>query len=205
MILGVDQSSAQLLILNSQLSYLKGRYWQLTGLEAVTDKKTPRLHHNNGESSQCFPRKQVTTNSPPVQCSIIYFSYFYRLPLLKHTRLGARLCRTFSSGTETGTISTSPCLRSPGCFLTNNLSMLPWWTNFPGPDLALICSYFTGLTFSHFHNNNNNNNNNNNDSVWNYEEVHKILPDAVFITLLRDPVQCFESNYVYMGLQNIFQ
>ena len=42
-------------------------------------------------------------------------------------------------------------------------------------------------------------------SVWNYEEVHKILPDAVFITLLRDPVHCYESNYVYMGLQNIFK
>ena len=42
-------------------------------------------------------------------------------------------------------------------------------------------------------------------SIWNYEEVHKILPDAVFITLLRNPVQCYESNYVYMGLQNIFK
>ena len=46
---------------------------------------------------------------------------------------------------------------------------------------------------------------NDNYSVWNYEEVHKILPDAVFITLLRDPVHCYESNYVYMGLQNIFK
>ena len=35
--------------------------------------------------------------------------------------------------------------------------------------------------------------------------MHKILPDAVFITLLRDPVQCFESNYVYMGLQNAYR
>ena len=42
-------------------------------------------------------------------------------------------------------------------------------------------------------------------SVWNYDEVHKILPDAVFITLLRSPVNCYESNYVYMGLQNIFK
>ena len=42
-------------------------------------------------------------------------------------------------------------------------------------------------------------------SVWNYEEVHKILPDAVFLTLLRNPVQCYESNYVYMGLQNIYK
>ena len=46
---------------------------------------------------------------------------------------------------------------------------------------------------------------NSNYSVWNYEEVHKILPEAVFITLLRDPVHCFESNYVYMGLENIFK
>ena len=42
-------------------------------------------------------------------------------------------------------------------------------------------------------------------SVWNYPEVKKILPDAVYITLLRDPVNCYESNYVYMGLQNAFR
>ena len=87
MILGVDQSSAQLLILNSQLSYLKGRYWQLTGLEAVTDKKTPRLHHNNGESSQCFPRKQVTTNSPPVFHYLLFI--FLQIAFAKTHKTGS--------------------------------------------------------------------------------------------------------------------
>ena len=42
-------------------------------------------------------------------------------------------------------------------------------------------------------------------SVWNYQEVRKALPSAVYVSLLRDPVDCFESNYVYMGLQNIFK
>ncbi len=42
-------------------------------------------------------------------------------------------------------------------------------------------------------------------SVWNYAEVKKILPGAVYLTLLRDPVDCFESNYVYMGLQLVFK
>merc|ERR1712156_906301 len=38
-------------------------------------------------------------------------------------------------------------------------------------------------------------------SVWNYPEVKKVLPSAIYITLLRDPVNCYESNYVYMGLE----
>lgn len=38
-------------------------------------------------------------------------------------------------------------------------------------------------------------------SVWNYDEVRKVLPSALYVTLLREPVACFESNYVYMGLQ----
>lgn len=36
-------------------------------------------------------------------------------------------------------------------------------------------------------------------SRWNYAEVRKLIPEATFVTLLRDPVECFESNYVYMG------
>lgn len=39
-------------------------------------------------------------------------------------------------------------------------------------------------------------------SVWNYAELTKVLPSAVYVTLLRDPVDCYESNYVYMGLGN---
>jgi len=34
--------------------------------------------------------------------------------------------------------------------------------------------------------------------------VKVLLPDAVYVTLLRDPVSCFESNYVYMGLQTAY-
>jgi len=42
-------------------------------------------------------------------------------------------------------------------------------------------------------------------SIWNYNEVQKVLPSAVYITLLRDPVDCYESNYVYMGLQKSYK
>ena len=30
------------------------------------------------------------------------------------------------------------------------------------------------------------------------------MPTATFITILREPVDCFESNYVYMGLDKDF-
>ena len=33
----------------------------------------------------------------------------------------------------------------------------------------------------------------------------KLLPDALYITLLRNPVTCYESNYVYMGLEKAFK
>ncbi|XP_023339078.1 galactosylceramide sulfotransferase isoform X2 [Eurytemora carolleeae] len=42
-------------------------------------------------------------------------------------------------------------------------------------------------------------------SIWNYDEVKKILPSAIYITILRNPVDCYESNYVYMNLKNIFK
>ena len=42
-------------------------------------------------------------------------------------------------------------------------------------------------------------------SIWNYNEVKRILPSAVYVTLLRNPVDCFESNYVYMGLQKAYK
>jgi len=42
-------------------------------------------------------------------------------------------------------------------------------------------------------------------SVWNYEEVLRVLPSALYVTLLREPVACFESNYVYMGLQGVYE
>ena len=41
-------------------------------------------------------------------------------------------------------------------------------------------------------------------SNWNYNEVRRLLPNATFVTILRDPVACFESNFVYMGLQQDF-
>ncbi len=37
---------------------------------------------------------------------------------------------------------------------------------------------------------------------WNYTEVNKMVPGAQYITILRDPLWTFESNYVYMGAQN---
>ena len=36
-------------------------------------------------------------------------------------------------------------------------------------------------------------------SVWNYNEVRKILPDAPVVTILRDPIDVFESAYSYFG------
>lgn len=42
-------------------------------------------------------------------------------------------------------------------------------------------------------------------SIWRYHEMEKVLPEASYITLLRDPVDCFESNYVYMGLEKAFK
>ncbi len=36
---------------------------------------------------------------------------------------------------------------------------------------------------------------------WNRLEVLRIIPEATFITILRDPITTFESNYVYMGKQ----
>ena len=32
-----------------------------------------------------------------------------------------------------------------------------------------------------------------------------MLPSAVYITLLRNPVDCYESNYVYMGLEKAYR
>ena len=42
-------------------------------------------------------------------------------------------------------------------------------------------------------------------SVWSYNELNKIIPNAVHVTLLRNPVTCYESNYVYMGLERVFK
>jgi len=42
-------------------------------------------------------------------------------------------------------------------------------------------------------------------SIWDYEEVQKVIPNAVHLTILRDPVNCFESNFVYMGLEKRYK
>ena len=42
-------------------------------------------------------------------------------------------------------------------------------------------------------------------SIWNYKEVKKLVPEGPTITILRDPVDVFESGYVYMGLEKAFR
>ena len=42
-------------------------------------------------------------------------------------------------------------------------------------------------------------------SLWNYNEVRKLVPTGPAITILRDPVDLFESGYVYMGLAKAFR
>ena len=42
--------------------------------------------------------------------------------------------------------------------------------------------------------------------MWNGPEVDKVIPKpSKRVTLLRDPVDTFESGYVYMGLENSFK
>ena len=45
-------------------------------------------------------------------------------------------------------------------------------------------------------------------SVWNHSEVRKVVPHGPVVTLIRDPVDMFESGYVYFGIKpkvnNIF-
>ena len=36
-------------------------------------------------------------------------------------------------------------------------------------------------------------------SVWNYNEIRKIIPNAPAVTILRDPIDVFESAYSYFG------
>lgn len=42
-------------------------------------------------------------------------------------------------------------------------------------------------------------------SQWRYHEVQKVVPNAKYVTILRDPVDALESNYVFMGAQNSFK
>ena len=37
---------------------------------------------------------------------------------------------------------------------------------------------------------------------WNHTEVSKLIPDAKHVTIFREPLDTFESNYVYMGAQS---
>ena len=36
-------------------------------------------------------------------------------------------------------------------------------------------------------------------SVWNYDNVRKIIPNGPAVTLIRDPVEMYESGYVYFN------
>jgi hypothetical protein len=42
-------------------------------------------------------------------------------------------------------------------------------------------------------------------SIWNLKEVRKLVPKGPSITILRDPVEAFESGYVYMGMEAAFK
>ncbi len=42
-------------------------------------------------------------------------------------------------------------------------------------------------------------------SVWNYPEVRQLVPDSPAVTILRDPVDAFESGYEYMGFRKAFK
>ena len=53
----LDQSSAQLLLLSSQLSYLRTRYGEMAGLDVVSHSS------HQAHQGQCFPRKQGGTYS----------------------------------------------------------------------------------------------------------------------------------------------
>ena len=36
-------------------------------------------------------------------------------------------------------------------------------------------------------------------SVWNYDNVRKVIPNGPAVTLIRDPVEMYESGYVYFN------
>ena len=36
-------------------------------------------------------------------------------------------------------------------------------------------------------------------SVWNYDNVRKVVPNGPAVTLVRDPVEMYESGYVYFN------
>ena len=38
-------------------------------------------------------------------------------------------------------------------------------------------------------------------SVWNYSEVRKVIPHGPVVTIVRDPVDMFESGYAYFGVK----
>ena len=43
-------------------------------------------------------------------------------------------------------------------------------------------------------------------SQWNTNQVKKLVGiDATFVTILRDPVEVFESGYVYFGMEKILE
>ena len=43
-------------------------------------------------------------------------------------------------------------------------------------------------------------------SKWNIDQVKKLVGiNAIFITILRDPVDVFESGYVYFGMENVLE
>lgn len=83
-------------------------------------------------------------------------------------------------------------------FNASMVTKLPWarlgYDMFIFHRLKLILNYFLAtFTFPSC------------SSVWSYSELKKIIPNAIHVTLLRNPVTCYESNYVYMGLERVFK
>ena len=42
-------------------------------------------------------------------------------------------------------------------------------------------------------------------SIWNLPEVRKLVPRGKVVSILRNPVEAFESGYKYLGWQKFFQ
>ena len=137
-------------------TFSMGLFWISNFLKIETKKPNSLKEYE----VKCFPRKQVPRYS--VDDLSFYNKKYLQIAFAKTHKTGSSTLQNiffrYGDRNNLNFVSLSfplppecvrvsvfrPCLRIPGCFLTKNLSMLPWWTIFPGPDMALICSYSTG-------------------------------------------------------------